>query len=117
MTGIHSKGHSRRALFFTLDQLSLSKGSKGCRKKSQISRKGVKKTISKSLPQRENNHLHGTKLQHFLTGLRPKITKQILLQGAPGDIAEAIKTAISVECALSFANGPAVHEQSSTQLM
>ena len=34
------------------------------------------------------------------------------MQGAPEDIAEAIKTEISVERTLSFANGPAVHEQS-----
>ena len=53
----------------------------------------------------------GTK-SAMTTGLRPEITKQILLQGAPKDIADAVKVAISVERALTFANGPAVHEQS-----
>eukprot|EP00731_Ephydatia_muelleri_P029836 Em0021g359a len=50
-------------------------------------------------------------LQRFLTGLRPAITQQILLQKQPRDLDEAIKAATAVEYALSFGKGdePSVH--------
>ena len=50
-------------------------------------------------------------LQRFLTGLRPAITQQILLQKQPRDLDEAIKAATAVEYALNFGKGeePSVH--------
>lgn len=44
-------------------------------------------------------------LQRFLTGLRPAITQQILLQKQPGNLDEAIKAATAVEYALNFGKG------------
>ena len=41
-------------------------------------------------------------LQHFLNGLRPVITQQVLLQKQPRDLDEAIKAATAVEYALNF---------------
>ena len=50
-------------------------------------------------------------LQRFLTGLRPAIMQQILLQKQPRDLDEAIKAATAVEYALNFGKGeePSVH--------
>ena len=50
-------------------------------------------------------------LQRSLTGLRPAITQQILLQKQPCDLDEAIKAATAVEYALNFGKGdePSVH--------
>ena len=41
-------------------------------------------------------------LQRFLTGLRPPISQQLLLRGAPNNLDEAIEQAIAVEYALEF---------------
>ncbi|KAL5497311.1 hypothetical protein EMCRGX_G013768 [Ephydatia muelleri] len=99
----------------TRDQLSLSKAfserKQGMQEKVTDFERGLKKLFQEAYPN-EKTTSSTVLLQHFLTGLRPEITKQILLQGAPKDIADAVKAAISVERALTFANGPAVYEQS-----
>lgn len=41
-------------------------------------------------------------LQRFLTGLRPQISRQVLLKGKPANFQEAVKTATDIEFAFSF---------------
>ena len=41
-------------------------------------------------------------LQHFLTGLRPEIGRQLLLTNKPANFADALKDAIDIEYALQF---------------
>ena len=42
-------------------------------------------------------------LQRFVTGLRPTISRQLLLQGEPEDLEGAVKAASTIEYAFSFA--------------
>ena len=42
-------------------------------------------------------------VQRFLTGLLPPIRRQLLLQGKPGTLIQAVKDAVKVEYALNFA--------------
>ena len=41
-------------------------------------------------------------LQRFITGLRPAISRQLLLQGKPEDLERAVKAAAGIEYALGF---------------
>ena len=48
-------------------------------------------------------------LQRFLTGLRPSISRQLLINGKPKTIEEAIKTATQIEYGLNFDSNESAH--------
>ena len=84
-------------------QLSLSKAfserKQGMQEKVTDFERGLKKLFQEAYPN-EKTTSSTVLLQHFLTGLRPEITKQILLQGAPKDIARMLSKRQSLSNAL-----------------
>ena len=60
----------------------------------------LKKTFKEAFP--DELVTSAVLLQHFLNGLRPAITQQVLLQKQPRDLDEAIKAATTAEYALNF---------------
>ena len=60
----------------------------------------LKKLFKSAYP--EETTTSAVLLQHFLAGLRPEISCQLLLKKKPSDFATALKDAVDIEYALEF---------------